>query len=448
MPPYNRPAIQSGVTKLDKPFFDNLLDGLDERMKTADANATYAPVATADTVDLLTNATVVRKVKRVPDNITWITKFASGHGWTTGASEIAPNSAEAQILGTQGLKFGPANVAAQKTIDSPTLSPTLDMTGKLLVVAVKSLDTFGGGLNIYLANTGFTAYKLYGNPDPKHYNVDDEWTFVTIHPDAASTTVGTLDMAAIQKIRIGFDITTGTHAELVGGIGTIPIQTKYPNGVVSIDFDDNAGGQFSYARPLMVARGFPGTICAIGEGADNAPNGQFSVEYMHMLEDVFGWEIGGHARTFADHVDMRTLTDAQIEDAVLRNVEWLTANRFRSNYFAYPQGLSDPRVRNVVRRYFALGRTTGPDSVAMNYPVTSSQMNLPCHFGTTVADITAKITQAAARKQWLSLGFHNFVPGASAGGAIGLADFTTILDAIVAAGMPVVTPSTLFGLPQ
>ena len=40
--PYSRPDVVSGVTRITKPFVDNLLDGLDERVTLEDANATYA----------------------------------------------------------------------------------------------------------------------------------------------------------------------------------------------------------------------------------------------------------------------------------------------------------------------------------------------------------------------------------------------------------------------
>lgn len=40
---YQRPAIVSKETRLDKPFFDNLLDGVDEKLSVEVANATYAP---------------------------------------------------------------------------------------------------------------------------------------------------------------------------------------------------------------------------------------------------------------------------------------------------------------------------------------------------------------------------------------------------------------------
>ncbi|UVF60710.1 hypothetical protein SEA_BOBBOB_22 [Gordonia phage BobBob] len=39
--PYTRPNIVSGVTRATKAFFDNLLDGIDERVTKVAADATY-----------------------------------------------------------------------------------------------------------------------------------------------------------------------------------------------------------------------------------------------------------------------------------------------------------------------------------------------------------------------------------------------------------------------
>ncbi|AWN04223.1 hypothetical protein FDJ57_gp22 [Gordonia phage Sour] len=46
---YERPTIVNGVTRADKAFFDNLLDGIDERVPKTVADATYATVWQAST---------------------------------------------------------------------------------------------------------------------------------------------------------------------------------------------------------------------------------------------------------------------------------------------------------------------------------------------------------------------------------------------------------------
>ena len=58
---YSRPNIVSGVTRITKSFVDNLLDGIDEKLTPAEANATYATHKNlARNPDLLIAGTITR----------------------------------------------------------------------------------------------------------------------------------------------------------------------------------------------------------------------------------------------------------------------------------------------------------------------------------------------------------------------------------------------------
>jgi hypothetical protein len=394
------------------------------------------------TANFLADSTMTQKIKKKPDNVTWITTFPAGHTWT-GATDINVNSTEVQFVGTQGVKYGPADPGTLRSLNSPTMAP-IDLTNKVLVIAVKSNDDFGAGHTIYLADAAFANYKVL-NTDPQNFRASDGWVYLTVNTYAGANT-GTPNMAAVERIRININDPSGTHTELIGAVGYAPIPATYPNGVVTIDFDDNATNQFELARPLMLAKGYPGTIYSIGATADGRADGSMSVKDMHMLEDMFGWEIGAHSATAADHVSMQALTDAQIEDSVLRVRQWLTTNKFKANGFAYPFGGNDARVRAVVAKYFSWGRVAGYTDVQATPPIVSGHYVFGTSFQTTAAAITPLIDKAAARKQWLGLGFHGFNAGASSGGNMGSTDFATVLDYIQSKGMAVVTPSTLFGL--
>jgi peptidoglycan/xylan/chitin deacetylase (PgdA/CDA1 family) len=399
-----------------------------------------------NTVNFLSASGLTQKTKRAPDNITWITRFEAGHGWTSADVEVNVNSAEVSLSGTQGVKYGPADPGTFKTLSSPNpITPGINVTNSVIVIPVRALDNNGAGLEVWLADAAFTNYRIY-YPDPLNYQVEDGWTFLTIHVDANTGGTGTLDLTNVQRIRVRFSDPVASHAEYIGGIGYAPVPATYPNGVVTIDFDDNATGQFELARPLLIAKNYPASVFAIGDVADSKTDGHMSVADMHMLEDMYGWEIGAHSATSADHVSMQTLTDAQIADSVLRVRQWLTSRGFKANTFAYPNGGSDTRVRNEVRKYFSLGRRVGYTPLMMNVPMTSGQYSYGASFATTAASITPLIDKAVANKQWLALGFHSIVSGASAGGNMGSTDFSTVLDYIQSKGMAVVTPSTLFGL--
>ena len=47
--PYSRPEVTSGVTRITKPFVENILDGIDEKLDEATANSTYATPASVTT---------------------------------------------------------------------------------------------------------------------------------------------------------------------------------------------------------------------------------------------------------------------------------------------------------------------------------------------------------------------------------------------------------------
>ena len=61
--PYIRPNIVAGVTRANKAFWENVLDGIAERMTKTEADAAYAPIGStgATTVEALTDASTVGK---------------------------------------------------------------------------------------------------------------------------------------------------------------------------------------------------------------------------------------------------------------------------------------------------------------------------------------------------------------------------------------------------
>src|SRR5690242_7098168 len=109
-------------------------------------HATSTEVSTLQSsINFLTDNALTQKTKRKPDNITWITTFPAGHTWT-GATDLVVTSTEAQFIGTQGVKYGPADPGTTRGLNSPNpMSPAIDLTDKMLVIAVKSLDDNGAG---------------------------------------------------------------------------------------------------------------------------------------------------------------------------------------------------------------------------------------------------------------------------------------------------------------
>ena len=93
MPPYTRPGIVSGVTKLTKPFFDNLLDGIDEKVSTSTANATYAPSFTAATAARRAPSTVF-----LGDSLTALGSTEASQSYGNSFPSLAAWMSNGQIL--------------------------------------------------------------------------------------------------------------------------------------------------------------------------------------------------------------------------------------------------------------------------------------------------------------------------------------------------------------
>lgn len=80
---YTRPEIVSGTTKLDKPFFENLFDGIDDRPTREEANDTYAPIRSTGSV--LPKGTLARRYEK-PIRLA-VFSDSRGEGYTHDLSE-------------------------------------------------------------------------------------------------------------------------------------------------------------------------------------------------------------------------------------------------------------------------------------------------------------------------------------------------------------------------
>jgi hypothetical protein len=113
--PYTRPAIVSGVTKLHKAFFENLFDGVDEKLSVEDANATYAPSSGSS-------------------NYAQVVALGAGSGTddTTALNAILAGASGKVVRGRHGENY---------QISAPIIVPsgvTLDMTGCTVTLKASS----------------------------------------------------------------------------------------------------------------------------------------------------------------------------------------------------------------------------------------------------------------------------------------------------------------------
>lgn len=383
-----------------------------------------------------------------PPVSSWITTFQPGHGFSNFVSSLTSVTDDTTnfTLGSQSL------AAVTKTDNSGgsiqrTGIPAFDATGKSLVLVAKASEVANlTELILFAGNDSFTAYYQWtvqdGDVEAQRFFRSGEWAFITLSfADAA--VIGSPNRAALTSLRLRTRSLTGTSITVNWqGVGLSPEQTAYPNGVVSISFDDSLGDTYTAARPVLDKYGFAATAYLIID-VIGTPT-YMTLDQCRRLEAINGWDMAAHAWTLADHgTGLANLTtDALIAD-LSRMRAWLETNGFRgTRHLAYPLGNFSTAMIDVARRYFESGRTVDkrqrhetippPDPFKLRSPSLTNSM-MPSSIW------TAEIDRAFTNKTWLHLTFHGVVTSSPGTNQILLSDFTTIVDYIASKGMPVRT---------
>jgi peptidoglycan/xylan/chitin deacetylase (PgdA/CDA1 family) len=129
--------------------------------------------------------------------------------------------------------------------------------------------------------------------------------------------------------------------------------------LAALTFDDGYAGVFEHALPLLHALGLPATVFlvahAVGRSQGFSWDGNGGLPASHRpahWPTILPWlgrgfDLGVHTAT---HASLPTLADAELEDEVVASrAAMQRATGLRPEFFAYPFGHWDPRVRDRVR---------------------------------------------------------------------------------------------------
>src|SRR5690606_22613827 len=237
-------------------------------------------------------------------------------------------------------------------VNSPDLGE-IDMSGKALVVWFKlSTPIEGSAITVYATDvsTFESFYSWQVKTTSNLWFLPDRWAMVTLSfADAAVT--GTPDRSAISHIRLRVDDDPGVPITCrFNGVAMMDEPTEFPNGVVSITFDDGHASQFTRGRAILDRYGFPATLYTIVDRVGE-PNFVTQAE-IDQLATMHGWDIGGHA--FAVDSHNTTFPDLSSDErrADLDKLRtWLDQHGYGRN-FAYPLGKYDAAtVADVAERF-------------------------------------------------------------------------------------------------
>lgn len=427
----------------------------------ANADATTAALDTkADqaTVDVLATAGLQppAKAPNLAAGQKIITTFAAGHGFAVTAGGTAGdnlNDTSDAILGAQSVKLVTDGTSAFTRADAAI--PAIDLTERFPVLWVKVDDTTHlRYVEVWFGTGNFSnAYRMSPHnsvtTDTQRETIQPgQWTRVTM-PWGTRTLVGTFgtpNLANINQIRVAAsDDGTGNPVTVwFGGIGSMPEpRDVWPNGVVSMTFDDSYDNQLTVAKPMMDRYGFPGVMHNICNIVDTT--GRVTVAQLRDAQDKSGWQVASHAYDIANHNAVGgfpSLDAATLRTDFRQMREWATENGFQDGeHLAYPQGLFNDDVLRMAERFFTSSRTT------------LSRIQETCPAGelhklrvrnmtstTTLSEFQSWVDDAYTNAYWLILVIHSVDNVGRAGGnSVTTTLFGQMVDYLAAKGIPVAT---------
>ncbi|MBJ7336717.1 polysaccharide deacetylase family protein [Mycolicibacterium sp.] len=359
----------------------------------------------------------------------------------------------------------------QTFIQSPPLSPTLDLTANSLLIKfrVDQWARIGGGVLLFAssddsADMRTTRAEVHIAEDGSLFASDGEFVWVNVNPGDWTTPGGfsAPNLNSITRVGVGIvDHDTGPLKVNVQQVWTRPAPTA--TGTV-LAFDDGFLSQYTNVKPYLDKYGMRAVAFPIhGNTSPGSGAGSYmgATELQALYDD--GWDLSVHSDLTASHdskngfndlstTDGTATTLSSFEGELARAKMWLTSNGWTrgADFFAWPQGKFDATRLAIARKYFTLIRVYRPTLStpdADTYPfVDGGRLRQLGVFGAASPDsvdaVNAALDAAWAAKKTVVLTFHNVIPGGGSRGVdYPLANFQSIIDHIAEVGYPVKTLS-------
>ena len=131
-----------------------------------------------------------------------------------------------------------------------------------------------------------------------------------------------------------------------------------PTKPLIVSFDDGYLSHSVTAKPILEAAGWPGVLNLEGK---NIGKGGLTTNQVDGLIAA-GWEVDSHTLT---HPDLTTLDHATMRSEIVDSRK-LLQDKFKVpvNFFCYPAGVNDARVRAAVKAAGYYGATTVQPGIA------------------------------------------------------------------------------------
>lgn len=337
-----------------------------------------------------------------------------------------------------------------------TLTPPIDLNDGPIVVWVYLPQGAPAGVGVEIGIDASNKWIWTGargahDPDQAGYHING-WTAFEFFPSFA------LGSPPMDGLTYGRVLISGIgHHGYVGGVGqrmlpkTATGDLLYPNGVMSVFFDDGYMDIYTHALPVLARHGAYGIAPIIAELAEQDDNDLFmDVDILRRLQDQAGWEVSAHSFASAAHDNRYTSLDPDELETEFRELKaWLTTHGFDTSIWISPGGVFSRTIWETGSRYFSIHRgvapsgSTGASVGALSasprrvYPTSDA----PSFFvpSTTKATMMEAIDNVKAAKSWGSIVFHHTKDGPSVESSIGVDDLDEIMAYAAAEGVPIRT---------
>lgn len=362
--------------------------------------------------------------------LSWQAQNATGctasNGWTgtqstNGTTQVNPVATTTYALdctGAGGSVHKEVTVGV-KVAGPPPASPTLNFTASPTKV-----------------NQGQASTLTWSSTNATGCTATNGWTGSKATSGSESVTPSATTTYMLSCSGAGGSISKSVTVNFVPTPVTPPPAGSFPEGMVTLSFDDSWISQYTTVLPILQTAGFKGTFYLttqpIQEGWD---------DYMTPanVQDIAakGHEIAGHTVT---HADLTTLSQTKIKAEIKNSKTYLESLTGKVvNAFAYPYGALNNTVKTLVKN---AGYTSarGVDYETENVATTDKyELKSQCiETSDSTASIKAQIDAAKANKQWYILCIHEVKTGGDQY-TMTPARFQEIVDYIKQSGVKVVT---------
>ena len=251
----------------------------------------------------------------------------------------------------------------------------------------------------------------------------DRWSYMTQARTSPDATTGSPNPAN-PFVRVRAIVTLGAGVTGTFYVGPINYNWRSQPQVV-FTFDDGDETFYTEAFAYMQPRGIPGSVALNREGS-GTPLSAAQIQEMKAA----GWSFHNHSDT---HVDLATLTDAQIEAQVRGAIDYWSGQGITldPHTFILPYGSRNALVDTVLaRRYRYSLLASGAsfpvwDGVQDPYKIFRQVIDVPTSTATTIGALNT----AQARGNALIYFGHKLATGASTGHTE-IANFKTLVDEV------------------